>query len=130
MSEPMVELADLSEEQLAVDPRVGMLRIAFEFLLQQQYFGAAATMVAEHLAHIHRIEATENSGNLSVPSVKTAASIWRREVKGFKHWFGANDDATIAGLMQQLADKGIQQFVAELAVELQVNRPESQVQDA
>jgi hypothetical protein len=123
MTEPMTELADLSDEQLAIDPRVGMLRIAFEFLIQQQYFGAAATMVAEHLAHIHRIEAAENSGNLSVPSVKTAASIWRREVKGFKHWYGANDDATIARLMQNLTDKGIQQFVAELEVELQVNRP-------
>lgn len=78
---------------------------------------------------IQRIEAAENSGNLSVPSVKTAAFQWRNEIKGFKHWFGTGDDETIVQLMQVLADIGIQQFVADLAVELQVNHPESQVQD-
>ena len=31
--------------------------------------------------------------------------------------------STIARLMQELTDKGIQKFVAELAVELQVNSP-------
>ena len=44
-------------------------------------------------------------------------------IRGFKFWFGSNDDGTIADLMQQLADKGIQKFVADLAVELQVNHP-------
>ena len=80
-------------------------------------------MVAEFIATILRIEAAENSGNLSTPSVKTAAILWRNELKGFKFWYGADDDATIARLMQELADKGTQMFVAELAVELQMNRP-------
>lgn len=39
-----------------------MRRPAFEFLLQQQNFGAAAMMVAEFIATIQRIEAAENSG--------------------------------------------------------------------
>ena len=117
------ELADLSEEQLAVDPRIGMRRLVFEFLLHQQYFGTAAMMVAEFNASIQRIEAAENSGNLSVSSVKTAAILWRNEIKGFKYWFGANDDVTIARLMQELADKWMLTFAADLAVELQVNHP-------
>ena len=123
MSDPLNELTDLSEEQLAADPRIGMRRLAFEFLLQQEYFGTAAMMVFEFIATIQRIEATENSGNLSLPSVKAAAILWRNEMRGFKFWFGANDDGTIADLMQQLADKGIQKFMADLAVELQVNHP-------
>jgi hypothetical protein len=96
-----------------------VLKIVFEFLLQQGYFTAAAMMVAEHINHIQRIEAAESSGNLSVPSVKTAA-IWRREINGFKHWFGALDDTTVATLMQALTAKENEQFVADLAVELQV----------
>lgn len=80
-------------------------------------------MVAEFIATIQRIESAENSGNLSTPSVKTAAILWRNEIKRFKFWYGADDDATIARLMQELADKGTQTFVAELAVELQMNRP-------
>ncbi len=123
MSDPLNELTDLSEEQLAADPRIGMRRLAFEFLLQQESFGTAAMMVFEFIATIQRIEATENSGNLSLPSVKAAAILWRNEISGFKYWFGTNDDGTIADLMQQLADKGIQKFVADLAVELQVNHP-------
>ena len=116
-------LTELSEEQLVADPRIGMRRLAFEFLLQQEYFGTAAMMVAEYIGTIQRLEAAENSGNLSLPSVRQAAILWRNEIRGFKFWFGANDDATIARLMQQLADKGIQTFVAELAAELQVNHP-------
>ena len=123
MIEPINELADLSEEQLAADPRIGLRRLAFEFLLQQEYFGTAAMMVAEYIGTIQRLEAAENSGNLSLPSVKTAAILWRNEIRGFKYWFGTNDDGTIADLMQQLADKGIQKFMADLAVELQVNHP-------
>lgn len=49
MTEP--ELTDLTEEQLAADPRIGMRKIVFEFLLHQQYFGAAAMMVAEFISH-------------------------------------------------------------------------------
>ena len=100
-----------------------MRRLTFEFLLQQEYFGTAAMMVAEYIAHIQRLEAAESSGNLSAPNVKSAAILWRREINGFKHWYGADDDETIARLMLELADKGIQPFVADLAVELQVNRP-------
>jgi hypothetical protein len=129
MTDPLNELTDLTEDQLAADPRIGMRKIVFEFLLHQQYFGAAAMMVAEFIASIQQIEAAENSGNLSVPSVKTAAILWRNEIKGFKYWYGTNDDATIARLMLELADKGMQQFVAELAVALQVDHPESQVPD-
>jgi len=91
--------------------------------LQQEYFATAAMMVAEFIGTIQRLEAAESSGNLSVPSVKAVAILWRNEVKGFKYWFGSNDDDGIARLMQELADKGIQKFVAELAVELQVNHP-------
>ena len=123
MNEPLDKLTDLSEEQLAADPRIGMRRLAFEFLLQQEYFGTAAMMVAEFIGTIQRLEAAENSGNLSLPSVRQAAILWRNEIRGFKYWFGTNDDGTIADLMQQLADKGIQKFVADLAVELQVNHP-------
>ena len=123
MTEPLDKLTDLSEEQLAADPRIGMRRLAFEFLLQQEYFGTAAMMVAEYIGTIRRLEAAENSGNLSLPSVKAAAILWRNEIRGFKFWFGTNSDGTIADLMQQLADKGIQKFVADLAVELQVNHP-------
>jgi len=43
MSEPQ----ELSEEQLATDPRIGMRRLTFEFLLQQEYFGTPTMMVAE-----------------------------------------------------------------------------------
>ena len=123
MNEPLDKLTDLSEEQLAADPRIGMRRLAFEFLLQQEYFGTAAMMVAEYIGTIRRLEAAENSGHLPVPSVRQAAILWRNEIRGFKFWFSANDDATIARLMQQLADKGIQKFVADLAVELQVDHP-------
>lgn len=129
MTEPLNELTDLSEEQLAADLRIGMRRLAFEFLLQQEYFGTAAMMVAEFIATVQRIEAAENSGNLSLPSTKAAAILWRNEIKGFKYWFGAPDDATISDLMRVLADIGVQQFVADLTVELQVNHPESQVPD-
>jgi len=61
--------------------------------------------------------------------VKSAAFLWRNEIKGFKYWFGAPDDATISDLMRVLADIGVQQFVSDLAVELQVNQLESQVPD-
>lgn len=47
MTEPLYELTDLTEEQLAADPRIGMRLLAFEFFLQQEYFGTAAMMVAE-----------------------------------------------------------------------------------
>ena len=69
MTEPLSELTDLSEEQLAADPRIGMRRLTFEFLLQQEYFGTAAMMVAEYIAHIHRLEAAESSG-IGVTQVK------------------------------------------------------------
>ena len=123
MTERPDGLTDLSKEQLAADPRIGMRRLTFEFLLQQEYFGTAAMMVAESIGQIQRLEAAESSGHLSVPSLKSAAILWRREVKGFKYWFGANDDETIARLMQELADKGTAKFVADLAVELQVSHP-------
>ena len=116
-------LQDLTEEQLATDPRVGIRRLAFEFLLQQEYFATAAMMVAEFIGTIQRLEAAESSGNLSVPSVKAAAILWRNEVRGFKFWFNANDDEEIARLMRELAEKGAQKFVSELAIELQVNHP-------
>ena len=119
----LTSLQDLTEEQLATDPRVGMRRLAFEFLLQQEYFATAAMMVAEFIGTIQRLEAAESSGNLSVPSVKAAAILWRNEVKGFKYWFGSNDDDGIARLMKELGDKGIQKFVSDLAVELQVSHP-------
>ncbi|MEZ6035208.1 MAG: hypothetical protein R3C17_19110 [Planctomycetaceae bacterium] len=77
MTEPLVNLTDLSEEQLAADPRIGMRRLAFEFLLQQEYFGTAAMMVAEYIATIQRIEAVESSGKLSPPRVKQVAILWR-----------------------------------------------------
>jgi hypothetical protein len=63
-------ISELTEEQLATDPRVGMRKLAFEFLLQQEYFGTASMMVAEFIGTIQRLEAAENSGKLSVPSVK------------------------------------------------------------
>jgi len=129
MNEPLDKLTDLSEEQLAADPRIGMRRLAFEFLLQQEYFGTAAMMVAEYIGTIQRLEAAENSGHLPVPSAKTAAILWRNEIKGFKYWYGVDDDATISRLMQELTDNGMQKFVAELAVALQVDHPESQVPD-
>jgi len=116
-------LQDLTEEQLATDPRVGIRRLAFEFLLQQEYFATAAMMVAEFIGTIQRLEAAESSGNLSVPSVKAAAILWRNEVRGFKFWFNANDDEEIARLIRELAEKGAQKFVSELAIELQVNHP-------
>ena len=50
MTDPLNELTDLSDEQLAADPHIGMRRLAFEFLLQQEYFGTAAMMVAEFIA--------------------------------------------------------------------------------
>jgi hypothetical protein len=118
----LASLKDLTEEQLASDPRIGMRKLAFEFLLQQEYYGTAAMMVAEFIGTIQRLEAAENSGMLSVPSVKAAAVLWRNEIRGFKYWYGANDDDTVARLMKELADNGIQKFVADLAVELQVNR--------
>ncbi len=98
-----------------------MRKLAFEFLLQQEYYGTAAMMVAEFIGTIQRLEAVENSGKLSVPSVKAAAILWRNEIRGFKYWYGANDDDTIARLMKEIAEKGNQKFVAELAVDLQVS---------
>lgn len=108
--------------QLQNDPRIGMLKIAFEFLLQQQYFGAAATMVAEHLHQIHGIEAAESSGNLSVESVKTASVIWQNAVTGFKYWYGCPDDGTTSRMLRELASSGMQKFVSDLVIELQVSR--------
>ena len=116
-------LQELTEEQLAADPRIAMRRMTFEFLLQQEYFTTAAMMVAEYIGTVQRIESAESSGTLSPPSVKQAAILWRNEIKGFKYWFGANDDTTIADLMQKLVDNGIETFVTELAVELQIGRP-------
>lgn len=121
--EPLTTLQELTDEQLAADPRIALRRMTFEFLLQQQYFATAATMIAEFIQTIQRLEAAESSGNLSVPSVKQAAILWRNEIKGFKHWFGTNNDEEIARLMQQLVNKGFQTFVADLVVELQVNHP-------
>ncbi len=112
-------MTEASDDPIASDPRVVLLRMVFDFLLQQQYYGAAATMVAEHLSQIQRIERAESSGKLSPESVRAAATVWQREFQAFKYWYGADDDATIARLMQELADKGMQQFVVELAVELQ-----------
>jgi hypothetical protein len=114
-------VSELTEDQLATDPRVGMRKLAFEFLLQQEYFGTAATMVAEFIGTIQRLETAESSGNLSVPSVKAAAILWRNEIKGFKYWFNANGNDTIGRLMKELAVNGIQNFVSNLAVELQVS---------
>ena len=98
-----------------------MLRLVFEFLLQQNYFGSAAMMVAEHLSQILRIEAAESSGNLSTHSLGTASVIWQQEVTGFKFWYGCPDDSTIAIMLRELARKGMRQFVADLAVELQLS---------
>ena len=102
---------DKQPDDFANDPRVGLLRLTFDFLIQQQYFGSASMMVAEYIGHIRRIENAESSGLLSVESVRLASVIWQREVNGFRHWFGAIDDNTVARLMQELADKGIQKFV-------------------
>jgi len=33
-------------DAIATDPRVGLLRLTFDFLIQQQYFGSVAMMVA------------------------------------------------------------------------------------
>jgi hypothetical protein len=118
---PLATLHELSEEQLASDPRIAMRKLAFEFLLQQGYFATAATMVVEFIGTIQRLETAESSGNLSVPSVKAAAILWRNEVRGFKYWFNANGNDTIGRLMKELADNGIQNFVSNLAVELQVS---------
>jgi|GEM_PF-2171519 len=50
---------DLTEEQLVIDPRIGMRRLAFEFLLHQEYIATAAMMVAEYLGTIQRLEAAD-----------------------------------------------------------------------
>jgi len=123
----LINLPDLTEEQLAADPRAGLLRLVFGFLLQQDCYCAAAMLVAERIHQIRRIEQAESSGNLSVPSVKSASVIWRHEVRGFKYRFGASDDTTVARLMPEFTDKVMEAFVAGLAVELQVShstRPE------
>jgi hypothetical protein len=122
MAQPLVQLQDLSDEQLACDGRVGMQRLLLEFLLQQEYFTTAAMMIAEYIASIQRLEEIERSGLLSTPSIKQAAILWRNEVRGFKHWYKADNDETIAELMQELSEKGFQQFVYDLALELRVNR--------
>ena len=80
-------------------------------------------MVAEHLGQIHRIEAAEGSGNLSAQSLETASVIWQQEVTGFKYWYGCPDDGTVTIMLQELTSKGMQQFVADLAVELQLSHP-------
>jgi hypothetical protein len=116
-------MTDSPDDRSATNPRVLMLRLVFEFLLQQNYFGAAAMMVAEHLGQIHRIEAAESSGNLSAQSLGTASVIWQQEVTGFKYWYGCPDDGTIAIMLRELTNKGMQQFVADLAVELQLSHP-------
>lgn len=116
-------MSDSTPDPNAIEPRVGMLKIVFEFLLQQNYFGAAAMMVAEHLGQILRIEAAESSGNLSAQSLGTASVIWQQEVTGFKYWYGCPDDGTITITLRELKSKGMQQFVADLAVELQLNHP-------
>lgn len=123
LGEDLSPLSDLTPDPVANDPRVGMLKIVFEFLLQQHYFCAAATMVAEHLRQIQRIEAAESSGRLSSASVKTASVIWQNEVQGFKYWFGANDDVKIAQLLQECSDKGMQKFIEDLAIELRTTPP-------
>lgn len=117
------ELPQLSEQEIADSPRVGLLRLVFGFLLQQGLYGTASMMVAELISEMQRLEQAERSGNLSVGSVKSAANVWRREVTGFKYWFGAADDKTITRLMRELTGKGMQTFVSDLAVELQVSRP-------
>ena len=66
-------MTNSADDRSATDPRVLMLRLVFEFLLQQNYFGSAAMMVAEHLSQILRIEAAESSGNLSTHSLGTAS---------------------------------------------------------
>lgn len=114
-------MSDSAPDPIADEPRVGMLKIVVEFLMQQHYFCAAATMVAEHLGQIHRIEAAESSGRLSKMSVKTASVIWQNEVQSFKYWYGANDDVKIAQLLQECTDKGVQKFVEDLTTELQIN---------
>ena len=59
MSDPSERLAHLSDEQLAADPRLGMRRLDFEFLLQQESFGTAAMIVTEFTATIQRLDAAE-----------------------------------------------------------------------
>ena len=75
MTEPPVNLTELSDEQLASDPRIGMRRLAFEFLLQHEYFGTAAMMVAEFIATVQRLEEIEGSGLLSKPWAAQGAVI-------------------------------------------------------
>ena len=116
-------MTDSAADRTETNPRVLMLRLVFEFLLQQNYFGAAAMMVAEHLGQILRIEAAESSGNLSVQSLGTASVIWQQEVMGFKYWYGCPDDGTIVIILLELTSKGKQQFVADLSVELQLSHP-------
>lgn len=91
------DLTELSDEQLAVDLRIGMRRLAFAFLLQQEYFGTAAMMVAEFIATIQRLEAAESSGLLSVPSVKQAAILWRNEIRGLSLHDGRSAVAMVLG---------------------------------
>ena len=119
----MSDLPELSEQQIADSPRVAMFRVILGVLLQQDFYGTAAMLVADYISETHRLEQAERAGHLSVGSVKNASNIWRREVSGFKYWFGADDDTTITRLMQELTDKGMEKFVADLAVELQVSHP-------
>ena len=121
-------MAENPSDDIANNPRVGLLRFVLEFLLQQNSFGSSAMMVAEHISHIHYVEKAESFGNLCIESVRTASATWQTEVHGFKYWFGTPGDNTIARLMQELADKGMQQFVANLAVELQIDHmPEGEI---
>ncbi len=112
-------MTEASDDPIASEPRVLLFRMMFGFLLQQQYFGAAATMVAENLSQLHRIERAESSGNLSPESVRAAATDWQWEFQAFKYWYGADDDTVIARLLRELAEKGMQPFVVDLAIELQ-----------
>ena len=95
MDEP--ELNDLIEERLAADARIGMRKLVFEVLPQQEYFNAAAMMVAEYFIFIQRIEAGENSGNLSHSSVKAAAILGRNEIKGFNTGSGQTPMSQLPG---------------------------------
>lgn len=50
------EFTDLTEQQITDSPRVGMFRIVFGVLLHQDFYGAAAMLVAEYIAETQRLE--------------------------------------------------------------------------
>lgn len=113
MTEKIPQL--MSERQIADDPRYQMFKMTVEFLFDHHYFQTAATLVAEYLTQIRRLESAESSGALSTSSVKVAAVIWQNEVRGFSVWWSRGSAET---LLAELESKGRTTFVKELSEEL------------